>query len=193
LHDVIEKKEFREDLYYRLSVFEIEIPPLRKRKEDLEALVLEKKKYLNNKKIGKGFWQVLYSHDWPGNVRELISVLKRGRVLDRDIITGKDIAAIIRESSGNRKMRAEKDEDRQIWDDIKNGKNFWEVVKEPYMSRELKRSEVKAVIDRGLIEADGNYKELINILNVKKRDYHRFMRFLYDQELIPPKKNYEIG
>jgi transcriptional regulator with PAS, ATPase and Fis domain len=188
LHDAIEKKEFREDLYYRLSVFEIEMPPLKKRKEDLRALVMEKIKYLNNKEMGKGFWEAIYYHDWPGNVRELISVLKRTGLLDKDIITGKDIEAVINGNSRNRKVKAAKDGSKQIWNEIKSGKSFWEVVKEPYMSRELKRSEVKAVIDRGLVVSNGRYNELIKTFNLKKNDYHRLMRFLYDQDFIPQKK-----
>ncbi len=188
LHEAIEKKEFREDLYYRLSVFEIDVPPLKKRKEDIKALVMEKIKYLNNKEMGKGFWEAIYNHDWPGNARELISVLKRTGLLDKDIITGKDIEAIINGNSRNRKTGAAKDESKQIWNEIKGGKSFWEVVKEPYMSRELKRSEVKAVIDRGLVVSNGRYNELIKTFNLKKNDYHRLMRFLYDQDLIPPKK-----
>lgn len=188
LHDAIEKKEFREDLYYRLSVFEIEVPPLKKRKEDIKALVMEKIKYLNDKEMGKGFWEAIYNYDWPGNVRELISVLKRTGLLDKDIITGKDIEAVINGNSRNRKVKAAKDGSNQIWDEIKSGKSFWEVVKEPYMSRELKRSEVKTVIDRGLMAANGRYNELIKTFNLKKHDYHRLMRFLYDQDLIPQKK-----
>lgn len=53
------------------------------------------------------------------------------------------------------------------------------------MSRDLKRSEVKALITRGLVEAGGRYKELIKIFNLKNDDYHRFMRFLHEQNLIP--------
>jgi hypothetical protein len=56
------------------------------------------------------------------------------------------------------------------------------------MSRELKRSEVKAVIDRGLVVSNGRYNELIKTFNLKKNDYHRLMRFLYDQDFIPQKK-----
>jgi transcriptional regulator with PAS, ATPase and Fis domain len=188
LHDAIERGEFREDLYYRLSVFEIELPPLRERKEDIEALVLEKREYMNDKEIGIGFWEAVYDHNWPGNVRELISVLKRAGVLDKDTITGDDITAIIKKSFRHRKMKSAEDGSLQLWDDLREGKSFWETVKEPFMARELKRSEVKAVIDRGLVESNGTYKRLAKMFNLEENDYHRFMRFLYDQEFIPNRK-----
>jgi DNA-binding NtrC family response regulator len=192
LQKAIENKEFREDLYYRLNVFEIEIPPLRERKQDLEALIREKISFLNGKKIGNGFWQVIYHYDWPGNVRELISVLKRAGFLDKDTITGKDIKDIIHGSSRNRnnKAKADTDENSRIWNDLKNGKSFWEAVKKPFLSRDLKRSEVKALIARGLVETGGKYKKLLNIFNLKENDYHRFMRFLHEQDLKPGQISY---
>jgi hypothetical protein len=85
-------------------------------------------------------------------------------------------------------MKTAKEGSNQIWDDLKRGKSFWEAVKEPFMSRELKRSEVKAVIDRGLVESNGKYRELVKVFNLEESDYHRFMRFLYDQDLIPNRK-----
>jgi len=185
LHDAIEKKEFREDLYYRLSVFEIEMPPLRKRKEDLKALVMAKIAYLNNKKIGKGFWEAVYDHDWPGNVRELISVLKRIGLLDKDIVTGEDIEAIIKRSVKNKKPTSAIEGSKQLWNEIKRGESFWAVVKEPYMARELRWSEVKALIEMALLETDGTYSQLTKIFNLDPEDYHRLMRFLYDQDFIP--------
>jgi transcriptional regulator with PAS, ATPase and Fis domain len=185
LQNAIEKKEFREDLYYRLNVFEIHLPPLRERKEDIRALVMEKIEYLNGKKTGDGFWEALYNYDWPGNVRELISVLKRVGLLNKGIITGKDIEFIIDKSSRNRKTGTGKEEKDRLWNDIKNGKSFWEAAKKPYISRDLKRSEVKALITRGLVESGGRYKELIKIFNLEQNDYHRFMRFLHEQSLIP--------
>jgi transcriptional regulator with GAF, ATPase, and Fis domain len=190
LQKAIECKEFREDLYYRLNVFEIEIPPLRERKQDLEALVREKISFLNGKKIGDGFWQVIYSYDWPGNVRELISVLKRAGFLEKDIITGKDIQGIIHGSSRNRNNKAKTDtgDSSQIWKDFKKGRSFWEAVKKPFLSRDLKRSEVKALIARGLVESGGKYKALLKVFNRKESDYHRFMRFLREQGLKPGKK-----
>ncbi|UCH96288.1 MAG: sigma-54-dependent Fis family transcriptional regulator, partial [Candidatus Aminicenantes bacterium] len=76
----IENKEFREDLYYRLNVLEIMIPPLRDRKEDIQDFVRHKQTYLKGKEIGPGFMEALYNHEWPGNIRELITVLKRAGI-----------------------------------------------------------------------------------------------------------------
>jgi DNA-binding NtrC family response regulator len=190
LPKAIECKEFREDLYYRLNVFEIELPPLRERKQDLEALVREKIKYLNGKKIGDEFWEVIYNYEWPGNVRELISVLKRAGFLEKDMVTGKDIRGIINGSFRNRNNKAKTgtDENDQLWNDFKTGKNFWDVVKKPFLSRDLNRSEVKTLIARGLVESRGRYKELLEVFNLKESDYHRFMRFLHEQDLKPGEK-----
>jgi transcriptional regulator with PAS, ATPase and Fis domain len=192
LHQAIQRKEFREDLYFRLNVFEIELPPLRERKQDLEALVREKIRYLKGKKIGDGFYDVIYNYDWPGNVRQLISALKRAGFIDKEIITGKDMQVIIDGSfqNQNNKTNTDANVNNQIWDEIKKGKDFWEAVKKPFLSRDIKRSEVKALISRGLDECGGSYKKLLNIFNLEVDDYHRFMRFLHEQELIPG-KSYE--
>lgn len=80
---MVEDKEFREDLYYRLNVFSIEIPPLRKRMEDVPLLVdhfLKKlcDKYNQDKKqMQPQALDKLFSHSWPGNVRELLNVMER--------------------------------------------------------------------------------------------------------------------
>jgi PAS domain S-box-containing protein len=83
----VREKTFREDLYYRLSVFPVQLPPLRARKEDIPAIVL----FLVNKfatRIGKRIVGVdretmgcLLSYSWPGNVRELENVVERGVIL----------------------------------------------------------------------------------------------------------------
>src|SRR5690606_37050812 len=80
---------FREDLYYRLSVFPIRIPPLRDRKEDIKVLAdhfIE----LASKELGKPQPQItdaqvaaLKAYDWPGNVRELQNVIERAVILSR--------------------------------------------------------------------------------------------------------------
>jgi transcriptional regulator with PAS, ATPase and Fis domain len=179
----IKNKEFREDLYYRLNVLEIELPPLRERKQDLKDLVLENKKHLNGKKIGKGFREALYHHDWPGNIRELITVLKRAGLIDKETIEGRDIQQLINTSCPKKDFHDTSDNLNTIWNEIKSGKSFWEVVKAPFLDREIKRSEVKEIIKWGLQETGGKYKGLLKLFNLEEKEYKNFMRFLYDNRL----------
>ena len=86
LEEMVENGQFREDLYYRLNVFPLYIPPLRKRKEDMEAIVL----YLLNKydsfydrqviSIDPKAVELLQEKDWPGNIRELENVISRALI-----------------------------------------------------------------------------------------------------------------
>ena len=94
LRKMVEEKKFREDLYYRLNVININLPPLRDRREDIVLLVstfLEKfsrenEKYLDEEahsllRFEPDAMQVLLDHSWPGNVRELENVVERAVVL----------------------------------------------------------------------------------------------------------------
>ena len=90
LKRAVEEGRFREDLYYRLNVICVQLPPLRNRKEDIPALVTHfVQKYAEeNEKLVTGVtpeaMQVLLDYDWPGNVRELENVIERGVVLTTD-------------------------------------------------------------------------------------------------------------
>jgi DNA-binding NtrC family response regulator len=85
--DAVEKGKLREDLFYRLNVFTLELPPLRERKEDVPLLVqafLNEFNERNNKAIAgvdQEAMRILEAHDWPGNVRELRNVLERATIL----------------------------------------------------------------------------------------------------------------
>lgn len=82
--------EFRADLYHRLSVFQLDLPPLRKRKEDLRDLVPQFISEYNTKagkrvaQVSDKAWQILEQHDWPGNVRELRNVVERCVLFSND-------------------------------------------------------------------------------------------------------------
>jgi transcriptional regulator with PAS, ATPase and Fis domain len=81
LNILIKEKKFREDLFYRLNVININIPPLRERKEDVESIARyfcdsDEKKY----QLSLATLKTLIDYDWPGNVRELESVIKRAKV-----------------------------------------------------------------------------------------------------------------
>mgnify|MGYP000851934390 FL=1 len=106
LKKLIQEGKFREDLYYRLNVMTIEIPPLRERQEDIEELVkvLLKKlsdqlgKYVSN--ISDKALEYLLAHSWPGNVRELENVLERAiNLTDSDTILPVHLPVYITQSS----------------------------------------------------------------------------------------------
>jgi DNA-binding NtrC family response regulator len=97
LRHAVEDGRFREDLYYRLNVIAVQLPPLRSRKEDIPALVnhfVEKYSLENDKRImglTPDALQALLDYDWPGNVRELENVIERGIVLTTDGTIGRDL------------------------------------------------------------------------------------------------------
>lgn len=90
LEELMAKESFREDLYYRLNVVSIDVPPLRERKEDIPLLVNHFLKKYNKRgsKVVKGVssraLDLLVDYDWPGNVRELENVIERAIVLRQD-------------------------------------------------------------------------------------------------------------
>lgn len=80
----VREKKFREDLYYRLNVIKIELPPLRNRKEDIEVLIdYFVNKESNNFKISRSVYKSLKEYQWKGNIRELEAVIKRACIFAR--------------------------------------------------------------------------------------------------------------
>jgi len=103
LEEMVKAKTFREDLYYRLNVVRIKMPPLRERAEDIPQIVdfclqnLGKQKKARVTKVSPEAMAVLTRHKWPGNVRELENVVYRSAVIAQgDAILVKDLPAEIR-------------------------------------------------------------------------------------------------
>ena len=99
LEDMIVKKEFRSDLYYRLNVFPISIPPLRERPEDVPLLarhfVQEAAQKMNKTidTIPPGTMEALTQYAWPGNIRELENMIKRYVILGSEDVISNDLVA----------------------------------------------------------------------------------------------------
>lgn len=133
LEEAIKLGKFREDLFYRLNVITIYLPPLRERKEDIPLLV---KHFINkyNKLLNRKFkgiedeaMEVLLAHNWPGNVRELENVIERAMVLgDEPVIKVKDIIISVndelREDSVGLKSSIEQIERRSIENALQKAK-----------------------------------------------------------------------
>jgi len=106
LTNAIKEKKFREDLYYRLNVIPIEMPPLRDRKEDIPVFIKHFLKTMSKKKgksltsISPDAMRLFEEYEWPGNVREMENVIERIVVLkDKGMVTEKDLPDNIKKST----------------------------------------------------------------------------------------------
>lgn len=109
LEELIEEKRFRQDLFFRLNVIKIELPPLRDRKEDIPLLVKhfldiyseENKKELSG--VTEDVMEVLENYEWPGNIRELENVIERAVVLTKTrLITREGLPPFVYGSQGEK-------------------------------------------------------------------------------------------
>ncbi len=98
LRKMVESGQFREDLYFRLNVVNLKVPPLRERKEDIPALVLHFLDKYNRKfkkeihKVSPGFMKVLLNYPFPGNVRELENIIEQAVALcDKRMLDVEDL------------------------------------------------------------------------------------------------------
>ena len=199
-------KTFREDLYYRLNVIDITIPPLRTRREDIPVLF---KHFLNMYSEQNGIappqvapeaMSAMIAYDWPGNVRQLRNVVERLVVRGRgSVISLADLPR--RESSAAAPVAVAvtvpepftggESQPRTVVETmfhrmVKQRESFWSIVYSAYMVRDLTRSDLRAIITRGLQETAGNYKMLVELFNMERGDYKRFLNFLRKQECQVP-------
>lgn len=176
----------RKDLYYRLNVLHIEIPPLRERKTDIDQIIDENLHLLRGNTLGPDARTLLRNHDWPGNLRELMNVLKRAGILVDGEITPEDIRSLLDSPhSADGAMIS-----RQ-WEvpmrEISRGVDFWQAVWRPFMDRELDRGAVKAILREYFQESGRHFKNMLHLINLPPEDYQKFMSLLYKYRIDPRK------
>jgi two-component system NtrC family response regulator len=140
LKETVAEGSFREDLFYRLNVIHIEVPPLRERPEDIRLLVnhfMDKYRRASDKEkieLSPEVWKSFYAYHWPGNVRELENVIERAVVLNSEgLISLKDLPPEFSEE------REELDVDRFIPSDVPLQQTL-EKIEEKLILRALKQS-----------------------------------------------------
>lgn len=131
----IEEERFRADLYYRLNVISIHIPPLRERREDIPLLVdhfIEKFNIEMGKEIrgiSEGAVRILMSNDWPGNARELRNVIERAVVVAKgNIVTESDISLPSASSEANHRTKSLEEIEKAHIRVVLN-ENQWNIVR----------------------------------------------------------------
>ncbi len=201
LRDMISEGTFREDLFYRLNVIHLVVPPLRERREDIPALIdyFMSRFTRNNghpvKFISQDANKLLCEYAWPGNVRELENVIERLVVTVRtESVTPARLPMEIRmhQAIG---LRPKRERRRTIADDLykkltEERESFWTVVYPLYMQREITRGNVRDLVRKGLEDARGNYKIVAKLFNMESRDYKRFLNFLRKHDCQLPFKEY---
>jgi len=185
----IASKDFREDLYYRLNVIHIPIPPLRARPEDIPVFLdhfLRSYAERHDRKpaqLAPEALARLVAYGWPGNVRELKNAAERLilRSAGEDLIVVGDLPAEIQRQvpvAGAATQVADELFERMVV----LGESFWTGVHELFMARDLTRADLKVILLRGLAQTGGNYRGLVNLFNMPSSDYRRFLSFLRKHE-----------
>ena len=120
LKQEVAKGTFREDLYYRLNVFNIEAPPLRDRKEDIFLLTkhfINKYNKILNKKIANvsgNALEHLLDYHYPGNIRELENIIERSMIMAKNHLLNEDYFAFIEQERNNKKMGTLKEMEKEL-------------------------------------------------------------------------------
>jgi DNA-binding NtrC family response regulator len=157
LKDAIARGHFREDLFYRLSTFTVDVPPLRERRDDIRVLAEHFTSQFNgrfsvSKRLSEAAVDALMRHSWPGNVRELIHALEQAVALsDGAVVEPDDLPASVR-APGDSRGRA---------------------ATEPVATlREIERAHIFSVLAR----VDGNRAQAARLLGMNERSFYRLLR-----------------
>ena len=183
LVDLVAAGQFREDLYYRLCVIHLQVPPLRERPEDVQALIEHFLARAGRKlTFTDAATRALLAYRWPGNVRELLNVIEQLVYLSA---TGQvDIEELPASMRRSQVLIAPRDDRRrQVADDlydalVKQGSSFWDHVYPMFLARDITRRDLRELVRRGLRESKGRYKSLLTLFGMSTSDYRRFMNFL---------------
>ena len=188
---------FREDLYFRLHVIHLHIPPLRERVEDIPLLV---NFYLNvygrahklphgpGATVSDDALHALMAYHWPGNVRELKNVVERmvlktnGTAVTFADLPANMVRALAASSAGpgttagGSAGTSKADELAALL--LNQRESFWSAVYPLFMARDLTRTDLRRIIQLGLENTNGSYRQLVQLFNMPPEDYKRFLSFL---------------
>jgi transcriptional regulator with PAS, ATPase and Fis domain len=200
LAEMVAQGLFREDLYYRINVINIHVPPLRERREDIPLLVDH---FFDNMGRGNGSrplitpeaYVALSEYPWPGNVRELANVIERMLVAGTGPEIGPDDVPIEIRTQRSISLRPKRERRRTVADELLkrmlvNKESFWTAVYPMYMQREITRGNLRELVSKGLEEAKGNYKIVTKLFNMEPGDYKRFLNFLRKHDCQLPFRDY---
>ncbi|HEX7140308.1 MAG TPA: sigma-54 dependent transcriptional regulator [Vicinamibacterales bacterium] len=196
----IEGREFREDLYYRLNVLRLVIPPLRERREDIDMLLQHslgeaaRTHGVAEPKLSQAAREVLSTYRWPGNVRELKNVVERlvvrhrsSREIVPDDLPREVQTALAQAPTSTSPLPVAASRSDTLWERmVVGGESFWTVVYPAFIDRDLTRGDLRLLIKAGLQHTQGSYRKLVELFRMQPGDYKRFLAFLYQHDCHLP-------
>ena len=205
LHDHVQSGAFREDLYYRLNIVHLVLPPLRERREDIKVFVEHflaegsRQHRLVPCEFAPDAMALLERHTWPGNVRELRNVVERTLLSHHGRpVTAADVEAKLNPFGTAKSAEpaptpaptptsmAEAVGEACYRTMTEKHESFWSVVYEPFMARDMTRETVRAIVRLGLQHTKGSYRLCAELFNLPPQDYKRFLNFLQKHECQVP-------
>jgi transcriptional regulator with GAF, ATPase, and Fis domain len=187
LRDMIAAGQFRQDLYFRLRYFPLDIPALREREEDWKLLInyfVEKlnQEYNLKKAFSPTSIKFLERYPWPGNVRELRSIVTIGfSMAESKFIEPDHFVSELNQAN----LPAPSTKSELFEEMVERGRSFWDVIHKPFLDRDLNRIQVREIISQGLLAARGSYRRMSVIFNIRPDQYQKFMDFLRHHALKP--------
>jgi transcriptional regulator with PAS, ATPase and Fis domain len=198
------KKTFREDLYYRLNVVHLIVPPLRDRREDIKPLLahfLKLASTAESRPVPELTAEVvayLEGYRWPGNIRQLKNVAERLVVGHRGrAVRLQDLPEEITAAEASLEPVAPAGLWQGMVDDcydrMTTGReSFWATVYEPFICHDITRDAVRAIVRRGLEQTRGSYPRVASQFNLADDDYRKFMRFLHKHDCHIPIQRFRM-
>jgi transcriptional regulator with PAS, ATPase and Fis domain len=201
LPELIELGRFREDLFYRLNVIHLWVPPLRERLPDIPVLVehfiraFGEQIGCSPERITPEAMAALMEYHWPGNIRELQNVVERIVVNVRhEVVTLDKLPSDIRKpvsssapANGARQLSVA---DKLYKTMREERQSFWSAVYPLYMQRDITRDDVRDLVRRGLEDARGNYRIVAQLFNLEQNEYKKFLNFLRQHQCHLPFRAY---
>jgi DNA-binding NtrC family response regulator len=200
-------REFREDLYYRLNVFQIKIPPLRDRAADIPLLVDHYLQHFAAQHrqprlvASPAALERLVAYGWPGNIRELRNVVERlvlrvrGPIIEPAALPA-EISSFVPAapqggpaSAGSHQARVAAIIDRLLV----QKESFWTTAYATFMARDITRDDMRLIVRTGLEQTHGSYRLLVGLFNMPGDDYKRFLGFLKQHDCHLPFQRFRMA
>jgi transcriptional regulator with PAS, ATPase and Fis domain len=199
LYEMVQRREFREDLMYRLTVVHLKVPPLRERREDILALIDHiVTRHGRTLTLSEDARRRLQEYDWPGNVRELQNVIEQlvwmraGKVIEAADLPS-TIGSMPKASTSHAAERRRLPADEIFEALVSRSCTFWEHVYPLFINRDITRHDLAGLIRRGLAVTSGNYRALLSLFGISQSDYKRFLNFLSTHACTVDFRQYRSG